>query len=1055
MHNLYFKIWSMSSFSKKFSWKHLILWVFAMLFFFWTHAFAQTKLYFSPGNVYPILNTDDSVRNNSKIKINWSINVSLWYGVDILNNSILWHPNDKLSTTSLVTLNVPSGITVDNNFVTQSRDGDPVWYFNGRNTSASTVNFTDSHHVGNLKFNNSGAYYLTSVSMNFYTGNQFATKINNNPYDSLSWLNIYFRACPSTRDSVAPTFPNNSSTLQNSNFPHRQTNRQYRDEFSWIFGLLDNTNPTTNNNGREWTPDFDWWSNFRPRADTPTYSGGITNQNGINSWSFVLQIKVANGWDHSTAQTSWSSWATTDTLTNAQVPLTAWGKTWRYLDKNYTWDIDTVNISDFDVEELVMISGYVEDRNMGYAWFNGTQTWDQIKWYSYRSGKNSYSFVYYFNQGMRPWFNTSTQGSYTHNVACILDLDQHQSGFVIRTITGYLHDDRAGIDTTSVQVIVTGTINWVETSTTYDVGDVSNLDFTQFNFTDDWCRIDWTTTSACTLSSPGSCGNTASVYPGNGSTEVCDDGSKQSTGNYRIVFNDTTKKYNPETKIYVSIVYADNAGKQWRPVACNRWVKKKPRFVWFNNILDMINSLLGDKVVLSNYPQGWQVQPITIQLQDDWAGVATGSIIGSVNWQTLNAGLDDISGVNINLAYDSTLYTQVSWSDLWNFDTYPNTTTYGLFSNLYNGQTNINYIDRLLNPINDIHSRQKINYELLFAQTGINSNFTGYFAPEYPINLTLSFTDLEWETVHNPINITYENNEAPEFWEHTKTTNFTWWTDQLISSTTPIGNYLTGEMAKLFSGDTDMRRIFPYDLTGDNLSEIWDIKQTDIALRTTDNRAGIDSGSVTVTVTWNRRWMPYTYVFTASNLLFEAFNRWDEWARNELNYIIQLKNHDIYFDRQSRWWSAPVVGRESRYTVTLQADDLKQPNGNRTTASFTRDMENLSCQFLDRCNARLYFTYAYSGVWQPVSPVVQTWVHPFLWQTLYVIASGNQVIFTWTSDNYIACNGAWTLTSPIQIAFQAWLLAWGETTPYTNYQHSELMVMDGMFVLSGDDLIIQ
>jgi hypothetical protein len=60
---------------------------------------------------------------------------------------------------------------------------------------------------------------------------------------------------------------------------------------------------------------------------------------------------------------------------------------------------------------------------------------------------------------MRPWFNTSTQGSYTHNVACILDLDQHQSGFIIRTITGYLHDDWAGIDTTSVQVIVTGTIN--------------------------------------------------------------------------------------------------------------------------------------------------------------------------------------------------------------------------------------------------------------------------------------------------------------------------------------------------------------------------------------------------------------------------------------------------------------------------------------------------------------------------------------------------------------------------------------------------------------------
>jgi len=882
------------------------------------------------------------------------------------------------------------------------------------------------------------------------------TKLNGTIYDSTSGLNIYFRANPATKDTVAPTFPNNSSTLQNSNFPHRQINRQYRDDFSWIFWLLDNTNTAPWSNGWINTPDFDAGNNFRPNAWNGS-DNSITNQNGINSWSFVLQIKVANGWDHSTAQTGWTLWATTDTLTNAQVPLTAWGKTWRYFDKNYTWDINTVNISDFDVEELVMISGYVEDRNMGYAWFNGTQTWDTIKWYSYRSGKNSTNFVYYFNQGMRPWFNTSTQGSYTHNVACILDLDQHQSGFIIRTITGYLHDDWAGIDTTSVQVIVTGTINWLVTSTTYDIDDVTNLDFTQFNFIDDWCRIDWTTTSACTLSSQGSCGNTASVYPGNGSSEVCDDGNKQSTGNYRIVFNDTTKKYNPETPIYVSIVYTDNVGKQWRPVACNRWVKKKPRLIWFNNILAMIDSLLGEKVVLSNYPQWGQVQPINIQLQDDWAWVATGSIIGALNWQTLNAGLDNISGVNINLAYDSALYTQVSWSALWDFDDYPNV-TYGLNNNLYNDNAGYSsYIDRLLNPINNIHSRQKINYELLFAQTGSNSSFTGYFAPEYPINLTLSFTDLEWETVHNPINLTYTNNEAPEFWEHTKTTNFTWWSDQLTNSTTPIGNYLTGEMAKLFTGEVNSweNRIYPYDLTGDNLSEIGTIKQTNIAFQTTDNRAGIDSGSVTVTVTGNRRWMPYTYVFTATALDLQSFDRGDEWAWNLLNYKAILANHNIYFDRQSRWWSAPVPWRESRYSITLQADDLKQPTGNRTTTSFTRDMENLSCQFLDRCNSRLYFTYAYSGVWQPVSPVVQTWVHPFLGQTLYVIASGNQVIFTWVSENYIACNGAWTLTAPIQIGFQNGLLAWGEINPYTNYQHSELTIIDGMFELSGDTLIVK
>jgi hypothetical protein len=46
-----------------------------------------------------------------------------------------------------------------------------------------------------------------------------------------------------------------------------------------------------------------------------------------------------------------------------------------------------------------------------------------------------------------------------------------------------------------------------------------------------------------------------------------------------------------------------------------------------------------------------------------------------------------------------------------------------------------------------------------------------------------------------------------------------------------------GEMAKLFSGSSDAQRIFPYDLTGDNPSQVGLIKQTPIAFKTTDNRA--------------------------------------------------------------------------------------------------------------------------------------------------------------------------------------------------------------------------
>jgi len=161
--------------------------------------------------------------------------------------------------------------------------------------------------VGKLHIINSWTNYLTSALIGYYTWVSTVTQIDlvgyaQKPYDSLSWLNIYFRANPATKDTVAPTFPNNSSTLQNSNFPHRQINRQYRDDFSWIFWLLDNSNTAPWSNGWINTPDFDAGTNFRPNAWNGS-DNSITNQNGINSWSFVLQIKVANGWDHSTAQT--------------------------------------------------------------------------------------------------------------------------------------------------------------------------------------------------------------------------------------------------------------------------------------------------------------------------------------------------------------------------------------------------------------------------------------------------------------------------------------------------------------------------------------------------------------------------------------------------------------------------------------------------------------------------------------------------------------------------------------------------------------------------------
>jgi len=1064
MYNLYFKKYCMRDLVR-FIYKIKIILLFFILFMsFFTYAFAQNRVYFSPWNIYPILNTA-VVWTATDLKITTATGVES-YGVDIYDQSTwAWqqHPNDKLLITTKVWSPSITYITTQEYWSNWYKNGYYARVYAGfdTNSAAPYALFSDTS-VGRLNVINSGSNYLTSAYLGYYTWVSSVTSIDllwqaNTWYDVLSGLNIYFWACPATKDTIAPTFPNNQTTINtNFNFPNRQINRQYKDDFSWVFSLLDNSQTALGSNGWIDTPDFYDGSNFRPNATNPA-SGGITNQNGIDTWSLILWIKIASGWNHSTTQSTWSTWKIQHvfTATGNAIVLTGWDKTWRWFDKNFTWIVNPNYISGFGVEELVVISWYVQDRDMGYPGFNGTQNWDSIKWYSYWSGRNSASFVYYFNQGMRPWFST-WQSSYSHMPACVLDLNRNQTWVVIRTITGYLHDDWAGINTGSIQIVVTGSIQGILTGKVYTISD-NNISLTNFSFTGNGCRVDWTSISACTPSTQGNCGNTSSSSPGNWSTEICDDATKQSTWNYVIVFNDINRIYDPEDGVAVSIVYQDLKNKQWRPVYCDWWVSKAPRFVRTNFVTGTTQflNLFNNLFVLSNYPNGAQILPINIQLQDDWAGIDTGAITWFIGWNTLNALLNDVSGVNINLAYNQDIYAQAN--PLWTWDNYPNV-SYWYLRSLLNTVANSVYKTRTGVALNNIPNFQNLNYQLSFNQTWNFSTFTWYFAPEYDVNFQLTFKDKDddgtgWRNVSNPINVTYTNNEAPKIWEYIKTTNFTWWTNQSLSwGNTSVWNYLTWEMAKLFSGDTDSKRIFPYDLTWDNTGELGSIRQTDIMFKTTDNRAWIDSGNVILTITWNRRWQTYTYVFTASNLIFSAFDRWDAWAWNLLNYLARLTNHNIYFDRQSRWGGSPVAWRESRYTVNLQSSDLKKPTANATNISFTRDMENLSCQYLDRCNARLYFTYKYD--WVTLEPVIQTWVHPFLWQTLYVITSWSRVIYTGVNENYIACNGAGVLSSPINITFQNWLLDGWETNPYTNYQHSELTIMDGMFEITGGNVLI-
>lgn len=1020
-----------------------------------SYALAGTRIYYSPSNIYPILNVT-SVSNTGILKVD-SNGQSVWgYWADVHNQSLYsWEqfPNNQLTVITNIYKPTVPWMTVQKRWWTQSRNISWTRIYGVREfawTSDSGTVALSTQDAWALFVTNSWSYYLTSAYINFFTSGNHTTYISGNLYDSLSGLNIYFRACPATKDTIAPVFPNNQTWYNtNINFPKKQINRQYKDDFSWVFSLLDNTG-TTSSNGWIATPDFDAGSGFRPNA-TNWANSSITNQNGINTWSFVLQIKIATGWNHTTVQASRNTRWTQHMFTGSSsaVMLTGRGKTWRYRDKNFTGQINTGSISDFGIEELVMISGYVADRDMSVSGFNTGMTWNETKWFSYRTWNLNTNFVYYFNQGMRPWFNSATQWTFTHNSACTLDLDRNQTGVMIRTITWYLHDDRAGINTGTIQIIVTGSILGAPQTMTYTISSVANLSLSGFGFTGSWCRIDITTdTSACTAVASGSCGNTNNTYPGNGTGEVCNTGSIASTWNYRFVFSDIARTYDPENGVAVSIVYQDLKGKQWRPVYCDWWVKKAPRFVWTGLIVDsnQFSNLFSGLIVLSNYPNGAQILPINIQLQDDWQGVNVSTISWSIAGKTLDTPLT-VADESIDLAY-APIYTQKSWADLWLTGTYPNVVWWSLLSTLNTLVSSTYYRSRTGWVINSIPNFQLLNYEFLFGQTWVNSTFTWYFAPEHPIIFNLTFSDngkyLSIPVSNSITNVTYTNDEAPMFREYIKTGAWTWGSSlKLLWGSDATGNYLTWEMAKLFSGGwTTGQRIFPYDLTWDTVSQIGTIKQTDMAFQATDNRAGVDSGSITVTVSWKRWWSGYTYVFTASKLGLTAFNRWDTWLRNQLNYFVALTGHGIYFDRQSRGGNAPVVWRESRYTITLSENDLKKPTANTKVISFTRDMENLSCQYLNRCNARLYFTYDYN-TWAWIVPVVQTWVHPFEWQTLYVIASGSQVIYTGAGNDYIACNGAGSLAAPINIvSFDS------------NYQYSTLTVMDGTFQLNGNVLVL-
>lgn len=991
------------------------------------------QLYFSPSTLRPILNCS-SLPVTIYLDTQWKPISS--YGADV------WKENQKLWFVGWSLTPPPSPFALDrpimvSNVTPNTRWSSPVQYVFDYQWHHPTPGqyATLNGAIGNFTMINSGTYFVTWTTLRFFTWGTSQTFVQETWWSymlvdaDVTNLGLEFWWAPCTADTNKPVVNLYPST---STFPLANINRQDKDSFNYNFVLTDNVGSTSTN---VWSgaPDWNGGSNFYPNQDlwNPQLFTQ-TNQNGIDSGTWTFQMFVTSGWNNYTYAALSTS---TYTRTSAGMSLTANGKTWRRDDKNYTGTIDPSVLSWFGVEEKVTFSWYVEDRNqsdIGSTWPTGTP---------HAGAANRTAFVFSFNQGMRPWFNNTTQGSFAHDTACNFAIQRIQTGLIVTEISWFLHDDWAGIDTSTVEVTFSG---WQWNTAISPVYTYPNalLTLTGFTFTTNGCRNENNnpTWDCAWWYDPVNC--------------VCNTGNLLSTGFALTIHNGAV--FDPEDPIQVLINYKDAKAKSGRTVSCYWLGEKAPRIVntwWYSNTFD--NAYFANKIVLTNHPQGAQVSPLSLQAQDDWAGVDD---------TTVNMAL---SGMKLNGTFDNVLAESIAFANMTN--TFVFTLNPSLWDNIWYPA----YNDWNGSLINSIAAWQQRNYQIDFSQTDSNdSTFNGYFAPEYPITFALTFNDLNKDptngmTVSNPINVSYTNNEAPEFWEYTKATNFPNGTDQLSSSNTPVGNYLTGEMAKLFAWSES--RIYPYMTSG------WvDVTPyTPVSFKVTDNWAGVDSGTITVRISGTRWGQASSYTFTLTGATWDVaawayvlfsgdqkivlsnFDRGDAWWSNLLNYLWTISNHTVYFDWQTwdDFTNAPVPGKSSRYTIEISASDLKQPTANSTTVTYQRDMENLQCKYLDRCNANLYFTYKYNGAL--IEPVTNnTGVLPFLGSTIYVVGTtGNNILGTGVWTYYIDCAGWAVLWSPIALT---WDIPVVNTPPHpSTYQQSTLYVTDGLFELSGNTLLLK
>lgn len=892
--------------------------------------------------------------------------------------------------------------------------------------SPNTVNVTGITTWGRITIQNSwfSRTWIVMISWNSYV-DQYPSAWN-----SATWfwiLTIDFYLWPCASDSQSPTI---TATWWMQFHTNNYTWPQFNDKIY----RLDLNDPWTLNfwfySGftSPWDPDRTWWTYYS------TWNT-VLNGSGVDFSKFKLEIGVENSSDSNTFTVVTLTgilnftWGWVLTGSNSWVLFYPYWFTWNRWNRNYTWSIATwslwptstldpdTQIPSFGIEKEVLITWTVVDRA------NKTGT-----------------FVTHFNYGAIPWWSnlqssisqpgcgpggSTLIGVVTPTADSGAYIDKYNSGFYLRTFRVFLHDDRAGVDSWSIVVRITGYQNWNLTSIIYTGNVTSSANLALSGFV-------WTG-PINVLTTRGVNENVTSISGSN--------------RNYMVTIN-YTGKWDVETGINISINYKDLVARTGNAMTC----------YYYNSYNPYVNNWAGD-IHLNRTPfASWaRLSGFSIAFEDERAGINSWTIILTITWSTITPGTHNVQPVSIIFNSGASLFSMLS----------PPYTT-------HSGTTNGLLLDG-----------QKYNYILTVTQANLDTQFSGYFAPEYPVTLTLSYKDFvgniqtstkQYVNTGNG-SISYAWSASPNPFQTQTNTNTL--TTPSMSLAILLRDYLN-PLASINWGQA-----FPvstYSSTSGNT------QFTGFQFAFYDQWAGVDSGYNFVKIQGTRRWETVTYVFattdstgrnrsawtscngtycltgTMSKIPFsgledDSFTGQHPTIQRSTGYKFDVSSgHKIYLDYGTYSWVTPLI---SSYTVLLSWADLRPGSANYSTfSSPSLSLPYLQCQFLDVCSHnQLTFVWAANlaapVTRNPLTGDLSPNGDPFTGSVVGIVAS-------WVSLNTgtitITCSASGgLLDSPITINFTGWnvnrYLTWSSSV---SHPFIDLKVADGLFELTGagNDVLI-